>query len=128
MQSILSTLQQNEAPFYCYLSKEYSHSKQMHCKWVLCQLPSLYATTIRLPISSNEMCQLLRVRLSRCKLQTEIQMRKMRGKTQYEGMWQYCSSMRPLQGLTWRYECPVRMAEKHRLEELRDRSPDLFTV
>ena len=28
----------------------------------------------------------------------------------------------------WRHECPAWIAEKHRLEELRDRCPDLFTV
>jgi len=28
----------------------------------------------------------------------------------------------------WRHECPAWIAEKCRLEELRDRSPDLFTV
>jgi len=28
----------------------------------------------------------------------------------------------------WRHECPAWIAEKHRLEELRDRSPDFFIV
>jgi len=28
----------------------------------------------------------------------------------------------------WRHECSARVAEKHRLEELRDRCPDLFTI
>ena len=90
----------------------------------------LSTRTICPTIPGNAMLQLLRVWSSCCKLQTKPRCGKCAGKhntKECNSTTVQCVHCKDSHE-AWRHECPAWIAEKYRLEELRDRCPDLFTV